>query len=79
MVDSIEANIESSAIRVTQGTEQLRKASGYQVCFTKFPKNSAKCSKHLSANELIRVTNSFNLFHRRLLGRSSALCLELEL
>jgi len=30
-IDSIEANIESSSIRVTQGTEQLRKASGYQT------------------------------------------------
>ena len=31
MVDSIEANVESASIRVTEGTEQLRQAERYQV------------------------------------------------
>merc|ERR1712025_1346812 len=30
MVDSIEANVESASIRVTEGTEQLRQAERYQ-------------------------------------------------
>merc|ERR1711872_1078231 len=30
MVDSIEANVETSAIRVSEGTEQLRQAERYQ-------------------------------------------------
>lgn len=29
-VDSIESNVENTTVRVTQGTEQLRKASHYQ-------------------------------------------------
>ena len=31
MVDSIEANVETSSIRVNEGTEQLRQAERYQV------------------------------------------------
>lgn len=30
-VDSIESNVENTTVRVTQGTEQLRKASHYQT------------------------------------------------
>ena len=31
LVDSIEANVETSSIRVSEGTEQLRQAERYQV------------------------------------------------
>ena len=31
LVDSIEANVETSSIRVNEGTEQLRQAERYQV------------------------------------------------
>lgn len=30
VVDSIESNVENTTVRVTQGTEQLRKASHFQ-------------------------------------------------
>ena len=32
MVDSIEANVETSSIRVNEGAEQLRQAERWQVC-----------------------------------------------
>lgn len=32
LVDSIEASVEQTSIFVSEGTEQLQKASGYQVC-----------------------------------------------
>lgn len=33
VIDSIEANIESSSIQIHEGTQQLIKASDYSVCF----------------------------------------------
>ena len=33
MIDSIEANVESSQMRVEEGTSQLATASSYQVVF----------------------------------------------
>ena len=42
VIDSIEANVESTQVRVQEGTEQLRQAETYKVKITKIGYNFRK-------------------------------------